>query len=245
MHSHRMMKATMPCRHLGGKRPECSSLIVTQTRQHRVHIIGEFSARQQRPAMAAGNVVHAAIFLRSVVQSYPTRKMRDRLCPRPIRMVLVPSDKAAIISRLCKYLIVPQPDRTAKQRFSGLNDWRMEHQIVKRRRHTPRTESMKQHSAVLSFVRMEFVESSVCFKTVRHHFGKIPPQSIQTLVTNRPRSQHKAIFSKEIDCIVRQNAKRPIFDRSADRMMKFAKVFRLHTFKIVQISMKIKVAFSR
>lgn len=112
----------MTSRHLSGKRPERSSLIVIQTRQHGVHVIGKFAARQQRPAMAAGNVIDAAILFGSVVQSYPTSKMCYRLGPRPIRLVLMPSDKAAIISRLCKYLIVPQSDRPAEQRFSRLDD---------------------------------------------------------------------------------------------------------------------------
>ena len=80
--------------------------------RHRQHEGGVgLDGAEQRPAVAAGDVVDAAVVAGAVVEPDPARQVRHRLRPRPIRIILMPGHHAAVMRRFAKQLIVPEPDR--------------------------------------------------------------------------------------------------------------------------------------
>src|SRR5205085_12404593 len=80
-----------------------------------VHVVREIRARQQRPAMTARNVIDAAVSARRVVEADPTSEMCQRLCARPIGIILMPCDDPAVLGRLAEELIVPEAHRAAEE----------------------------------------------------------------------------------------------------------------------------------
>ncbi len=59
--------------------------------------------------MAARDVLQAAVVAGGVVEADPAGQMGHRLRPRPIRVVLVPGDHAAVLGRFAEQLVVPEP----------------------------------------------------------------------------------------------------------------------------------------
>src|SRR5206468_2467766 len=87
---------------------ESGELLRRQHRANGLHVAGQAGDGQERPAVAAGDVVQAAVVLRRLVEANPASEMSHRPGARPVRIVLVPGDDAAVPGRLAEELIVPE-----------------------------------------------------------------------------------------------------------------------------------------
>src|SRR5262245_2036247 len=96
-----------------------------------VHVSRQAGDRQQVPAMAAGDIMHAAVVARALVEADPAGEMGHRLGASPIGIVLMPSDDAAMPRGFAKELIVPESDRAAEQLARGDGKRRMPEDVVK------------------------------------------------------------------------------------------------------------------
>src|SRR5215204_714726 len=109
-----VMERTLTFFQFNWHRFELTSLFWSQLTQNRIHVVSEISSRQQIPAMAAGDVVHTAVFTCGIIETNPTRQVGHWLSPGPIRIILVPDNYTAVMSRLVKQLVVPEANRTSK-----------------------------------------------------------------------------------------------------------------------------------
>src|SRR5947209_802301 len=83
-------------------------LLISHYSLNRVHVVRESCDGKKIPALASGNVMHAAIRARRIIQPDPARQMRHRLCARPVRIVLMPRDDSAVMRWLTEKLVVPE-----------------------------------------------------------------------------------------------------------------------------------------
>src|SRR5262245_44274642 len=112
--------------------------------------------------MAAGNVMHAAVVAFACVESDPAGEMRHGLGARPVGIILMPSNDAAVLRRLAKQLIVPKANGAIEQLTRSSCECRMPENIVKTRANAPRSEGMKEDRVRLSrFVSVVFVPQLV------------------------------------------------------------------------------------
>ena len=81
--------------------------------------------------------MHAAIVTGAVVQADPASQVGHRLGPRPVRIVLVPGDHAAVPRRLAEQLVVPEADRAVQQLAGRHRERRVPQHIVKARLDPP------------------------------------------------------------------------------------------------------------
>ena len=109
--------------------------------------------------MAAGHVMQTAVRARRIIKANPTGQMRQRLRPRPVRIILMPSDYTAMSSGLAKQLVVPETHGTAQELRRRDGELRMPQNIMKARRDAPRTERVKEFAvSLIGFVAMKFVK---------------------------------------------------------------------------------------
>src|SRR5512139_1759710 len=83
---------------------ECCTLILGKNAEDGIHVAGEISSRKKVPFVASGHVMNAAVLFVRIVQTDPTGQMSDRLCSRPIRIILMPGDDAPVKRGLYKKL---------------------------------------------------------------------------------------------------------------------------------------------
>src|ERR671915_465714 len=86
--------------------PELFAQLLTQHGHDRVHVTGESGDGEVGPEVAAGHVVDAAVLKRRVVESGPAGEVRERGGARPVGVVLVPGDDAAVARGLAEELVV-------------------------------------------------------------------------------------------------------------------------------------------
>lgn len=130
---HRMMETGLTGFQNDRNRLECGSLIIVQNTEHGVHIVRQVRPRQQVPPVASGHVVNTSVFFTRVVQADPASQMSDRFRSRPVGIVLMPGDHAAVVSGLYKKLVVPKPHRPTEKLTSGHRNRSIEKQVVKSR----------------------------------------------------------------------------------------------------------------
>ena len=94
--------------------------------------------------MAARCVMHAAVVACRIIKPDPTGEMLHRLCARPVRIVLMPSDNPAVMRRLGKNLVVPETNGAAQQLRGGNEKSRVPKQVVEAGCDAPRPQGMKQ-----------------------------------------------------------------------------------------------------
>src|SRR5207302_11013797 len=105
------MKAGLAFLQFDSDRLELTLLLICENSLNRVHVVGKSSDGQQIPALAAGHVMQAAVLARRVVEADPAGEVRDGLCARPVRIVLMPRDDSAMMRRLAEKLVVPEAHR--------------------------------------------------------------------------------------------------------------------------------------
>src|SRR5947208_812682 len=82
---------------------------------NRIHVSRQARNRQKLPAVAAGDIVNAAVFARAFVQADPAGEMGHGLGAGPIGIVLMPGHDAAVLRGLTEKLVVPEADRAAQK----------------------------------------------------------------------------------------------------------------------------------
>lgn len=143
---------------------ELASLLAVQNCADGIHVTGESRDRQIWPAMAPSNVLQAPILTGRIVQANPAGEMSQRLSSRPIRVVLMPGHDAAMMSRLAKKLVVPEPNRSTQKLRCRDRERRMPQEIVKTRRYAPCAQGMEQHMIrIAGLVRVVFVKQVSIF----------------------------------------------------------------------------------
>ena len=75
--------------------------------------------------MALGDIMDTAVLTGTLIEANPAREMGHWLGAGPIRVVLMPSDDAAVAGGLAKELVVPEPHGAAQQLTSGNRERRM------------------------------------------------------------------------------------------------------------------------
>src|ERR1700730_4244398 len=95
--------------------------------------------------MTPCNVLQAPVLPVRIVKANPAGEMSQRLSSRPIRIVLVPGHYSAVMRRLAKELVMPEPTLSA-QIWSCRNcECRMPQEIVKTGHDPPCAQSMEQY----------------------------------------------------------------------------------------------------
>src|SRR5437868_4258832 len=154
-----MMKRRLAFLQLNRRWLGLRSLLVGQHRMNRLHVARESGDWQIGPEVASGNVIQTTIVARGIVKPYPAGQVSQRLRSRPVRIILMPCDYAAVMRRFGKQLIMPEAHRAAEQLRRRHSEGRIPQQIMKTRRNAPRAEGVKERRRrVCGFVRVEFVK---------------------------------------------------------------------------------------
>src|ERR1051325_10765825 len=145
-----MMKRTFTSFEFDRNRLEPRLLFFSQNVLNCVHVVRETSNRQQLPTMTARHVMHTAIFNRRIIETNPTRQVRHRLRARPVRIILMPRDHAAMSGGLAKKLVMPESYGAAEQLRRRRQHRRVPQQIVEARHNPPSSECVKQNGRPVS-----------------------------------------------------------------------------------------------
>src|SRR4051812_24596591 len=104
----------------------------------------------------------AAVVARAFIESDPAGEVSHRLGARPVRIVLMPRDDAAMLGGLAKELIVPEANRAAEELTGSDGERGVPQDVVKARPNSPRAEGVEQNRVrLIRFVRVVLVPQFV------------------------------------------------------------------------------------
>src|ERR1041384_3819014 len=153
--------------------------------------------------MAARDVMDAAVLNRGIIEANPTRQVRHRLHARPVRIILMPRNYAAVSGRFAEQLVVPESQRAAEQLRRGHQERRVPKQVMKRRRNSPRAQRMKKHHRRIGrFVRMKFVEEVMTGMFWIDKFREFVAKGVNLLIVQDTNAGEITISTKKTDPIV-------------------------------------------
>src|SRR5262245_51045553 len=119
---------------------ETLELLRCEDLSNRLHVASQARDRQQIPLVASRHVVQATVGSRGFIQSDPAGQMGHRLCPGPVRVVLVPGDNATMPGRLAEELVMPEADGSAQELAGRHGEARLPQDVVKPWRNPPGTQ---------------------------------------------------------------------------------------------------------
>ena len=126
-----MMERSLAFFQFDRHRLELFLLCIAQHGVDRLHLLREAGNRQEMPAMTTGNIMHAAVLARRIVQADPTGEMGHWCCPCPVGIILMPCYHAAVMRRLTEKLIMPEAYRATQQLRCGHQEGRAPKYVVK------------------------------------------------------------------------------------------------------------------
>src|ERR1700722_8457567 len=133
--------------------------------------------------MTAGNVLQTPVLMGRIVKANPAGEMSQRLCSRPVRIVLMPGHDTAMMSRLAEELVMPEPNRSAKKLRCRDGECRMPEEIVKTGRYPPCAQGMKQHViGVTGLVGVIFVKQVSLFDPCVKQSSQFAPEHFYLFV---------------------------------------------------------------
>ena len=154
--------------------------------------------------MAARHVMDAAVLARRVVEARPAREVRERRRPRPVGIVLVPRDHAAVARGLAEQLVVPEAHRAAEELRRRHGEARVPQQVVERGRDAPR---------VCRFVRVVFVEELPERVARLHQPAQLGAQTLDLLGAQHAHARQITVLAVELDLLARQPTPLPLLRR--------------------------------
>src|ERR1035437_8940001 len=109
-----------------------------------IHVACQPGLWQKVPAVAAWDIVKAAIFNGAVVKAYPARQVSHGHRARPVGIILMPRYNSAMFCRFAEELIVPETNRPAQQLRHRHHDRWIPKDVMKSRLCSPCAQCMEE-----------------------------------------------------------------------------------------------------
>ena len=152
--------------------------------------------------------------------------MRERSGARPVRIVLVPRDAAAVSRGLAEELVVPEAHRAAQELRGREREARVPQKVMKARRDSPSAQRVEEHARrVARLVRVELVPQRAPLVRRVHQLCQLRAQSFDLIFVEHTHARQVSVLLVEPDLLLRQTILVPLrrvrAEKFRDRLMVF------------------------